>query len=261
MVTDGPGAVKLARSGNTPTSTLQRRRPRTLALDIVESLGDRIREGVLATGDKLPTEAAVMEAFGVSRTVVREAISKLQAAGLVETRHGIGSFVRGLGDPSSFRIDAQQVATLRDVVAVLELRIGIETEAAGLAALRRTAQNLAVMRRSLDAFALAVEQGRDAVAPDFQFHSEIARATQNEHFAGLLATLGTTIIPRARLGPDAVMSPERRDYLKRVNAEHESIHDAIACHDADAARAAMRTHLANSRERRRREAALSDGGA
>lgn len=228
------------------------RRPRTLALGVVESLGERIRDGRLAPGDKLPTEAAVMAEFGVSRTVVREAISKLQAAGMVETRHGIGTFVVGVGDASVFRIEPQQLATLRDVIAVLELRIGIESEAAGLAAQRRTAANLAVMRAALDAFAAAVEAGRDAVAADFQFHAEIARATQNEHFTGLLATLGAQIIPRARLDAVGEVDLAQQSYLRRVNAEHESIYDAIAAQDAEAARAAMRTHLANSRERRRR---------
>ncbi|WP_343051254.1 FadR/GntR family transcriptional regulator [Pseudaquabacterium terrae] len=233
-----------------------RRRPRTLALELVDSLGERIRDGRLATGDKLPTEAAIMGEFGVSRTVVREAISKLQASGLVETRHGIGTFVSGMGE-AAFRIGADQLATLRDVIAVLELRIGVETEAAGLAALRRSEANLAVMREALDTFTQAVGEGRDAIAADLQFHQEIARATQNLHFVQLMSTLGASIIPRARLTPPAdalAQDPERQTYLRRVNAEHESILDAIAAQDPDAARAAMRTHLTNSRERRRRAA-------
>ena len=229
-----------------------RRRPRTLALELVESLGDRIRDGRIAPGDKLPTEAAIMGEFGVSRTVVREALSKLQASGLVETRHGIGTFVVGFGDCAPFRIAPEQFATLRDVIAVLELRIGLETEAAALAAARRRPENLATMRSALDAFSSAIEDGRDAVGPDFQFHLEVARATQNVHFVDLMSTLGTMIIPRARLEPTVVLSDARRDYLKRVNGEHESIYDAVANGDAEAARAAMRTHLANSRERRRR---------
>ena len=236
-----------------------RRRPRTLALELVDALGDRIRDGRLATGAKLPTEAAIMEEFGVSRTVVREAISKLQASGLVATRHGVGTFVVGLGDAAAFRIAPDQFATLRDVIAVLELRIGVETEAAALAAARRTAQNLTDLRSALEAFAAATEAGRDAVGPDFQFHLEIARATQNAHFAELLGTLGSMIIPRARLEPAEPQSPERREYLRRVNGEHESIYDAIAAQDAEAARAAMRTHLANSRERRRRANAQAEG--
>ncbi|WP_428580414.1 FadR/GntR family transcriptional regulator [Piscinibacter sp.] len=237
------------------TDSATARRPRTLALGVVEALSDRIRDGRLAPGTKLPTEAEVMAEFGVSRTVVREALSKLQAGGLVETRHGVGTFVVGPGDASAFRIEPQQLATLRDVIAVLELRIGVETEAAGLAAQRRSEANLSAMRRAIAEFAQAVEEGRDAVAADFQLHTEIARATQNEHFAGLMATLGARIIPRARLDPAEAVDPQRQAYLRRVNAEHESIVDAIAAQDVEAARAAMRTHLANSRERRRRAVA------
>ena len=256
--------VKATRTREYPGALLQPMseapsRPRTRALALVESLGDRIRDGRLAPGDKLPTEAAIMGTYGVSRTVVREAISKLQAAGLVATRHGVGTFVVGFGDSAPFRIPAEQFGTLRDVIAVLELRIGIETEAAALAAQRRTAANLTEMRQALDAFAAALAEGRDAVAPDFRFHVEIARATQNRHFAELMNALGAQIIPRARLEASetpAATSEERRGYLRRVNGEHESIYDAIANRDAEAARAAVRTHLANSRERRRRAASI-----
>lgn len=234
------------------TAATAHRRPRTLALELVEALGDRIRDGRLPPGAKLPTEAAIMAEFAVSRTVVREAISKLQAAGQVQTRHGIGTFVIGLGDTPGFRVGAEQLSTLRDVIAVLELRIGVETEAASLAAMRRTDANLVAMRAALDAVAQALAAGRDAVAADFQFHLEIARATQNSRFSDLMAALGTPSIPRARLDPADELSAERREYLRRVNNEHESIFDAVAAGDAEAARAAMRTHLANSRERRRR---------
>ncbi len=231
---------------------LARRRPRSLAHDVVDALGGRIRDGSLASGEKLPTEAAIMEEFGVSRTVVREAISRLQAAGLVATRHGVGTFVLGLGDPTSFRISPEQLGTLQDVIAVLELRIAVETESAALAAVRRTPANVETLRKALKAFMSALEEGRDAVGADFQFHLEIARATQNHHFLDLMATLGGMMIPRARLEPPGPLTPERQAYLRRVNAEHESIVDAIAQQDPEGARAAMRTHLANSRERRRR---------
>ena len=260
-----------------PAPATARRRPRKLALALVDGLGDRIRDGRLRPGDRLPTESTVMQEFGVSRTVVREAISRLQASGLVRTRHGVGSFVEDLGpaagDAAGFRIGPAQVATLRDVVALLELRIGVETEAAGLAAQRRSAQHLADLRQALDAMHAAIEAGESAVAADFQFHLEISRATQNPHFSQLMAALGMSVIPRARLeaadtladapantpantpaAPPAVAA-ERLAYLRRVQVEHESIFDAIAAQDADGARAAMRTHLANSRERRRRAAA------
>src|SRR3990167_6793831 len=202
------------------TDTPLRRKPRTLALELVESLGDRIRDGRLALGDKLPTEAAIMAEFSVSRTVVREAISKLQASGLVETRHGIGTFVLGLGQAPGFKITPDQFSTLRDVIAVL-------------AAQRRTEANLKAMREALDAVAAAVDAGRDAVAADFQFHLEIARATQNSQFAELMGTLGSMIITRARLAAMDSANDERRQYLRRVNGEHESIYDAIVGQDPD----------------------------
>lgn len=235
--------------------TLPRRRSRTLAQELVSALEQRIQDGRLAPGEKLPTEAAVMAEYGVSRTVVREAISRLQAAGLVSTRHGVGTFVSEAPAPDEpgFRIRPNQLGTLQEVIALLELRIGIETEAAALAAQRRTDEQLLSMRRVLDDLADAIDHGEDAVAADFQFHLEIARATHNGHYLRFMATLGDQVIPRARLdeeSPDA--RAQRQAFLRRVNAEHESILDAIAAGDPEAARAAMRTHLSNSRERRRR---------
>ncbi|CAA9428269.1 MAG: Transcriptional regulator, GntR family, partial [uncultured Ramlibacter sp.] len=199
-----------------------RRRPRSLTADVVQALSDRVRDGRLASGSKLPTEADLMAEFGVSRTVVREAMSKLQAAGVVETRHGVGTFVVGNEEGSVFRIREDQRSTLQDVIAVLELRIGVECESAALAAMRRTPENLQALRSALDAFSAAVDAGRDAVGADFQLHLEIARATQNPHFEKLMSTLGGTMIPRARLQSSEPVSAERQGYLRRVNTEHES---------------------------------------
>jgi DNA-binding FadR family transcriptional regulator len=231
-------------------------RPRSLAAALVGTLAERIRRARWAPGHRLPTEAALMAECGVSRTVVREALSRLQAQGLVETRHGVGTFVAAAVPPAAFpRIAPQRLATLHDVVALLELRIAVETEAAGLAAQRRTEADLRAMRRALAQFLAALGAGQDAVQADFALHHEIARATRNDHFADLLASLGERAIPRARLGPPGAADPGAQAYLRRVHAEHLDIVDAIAARDADAARAAMRLHLGNSRERRRRAAA------
>jgi DNA-binding FadR family transcriptional regulator len=186
--------------------------------------------------------------------VVREAISKLQAAGLVETRHGIGTFVLEQTDTPAFRVNPNQLGTLHDVVALLELRISIETEAAALAAVRRSDENLRVMQEALIAFSNAIEGGRDAIAADFQFHHEIARATQNNHFADMMNSLGSQAIPRARLATDDQQDPPKLNYLRRVHHEHENILNAIAAQDAESARAAMRTHLSNSRDRHKKRA-------
>lgn len=231
------------------------RRSRTRSLELLDTLSARIREGRYSAGERLPTEAGIVGEFGVSRTVVREAISRLQAAGMVETRHGIGTFVIGLGDSTGFRVSPEQMSTLQDVIAVLELRIGIETEAAALAAQRRTEPDIERLRDAVAAFDAAVQAGQDSVAADFQFHQAVSLATQNPRFADMLAALGVGAIPRSRLRPGDDRGADYVAYLKRVNLEHESIAEAIAVGDAEAARAAMRMHLANSRERRRRAAA------
>src|SRR5207244_6340732 len=95
---------------------LRARRPRGLVSEIVESLATSIREGQLQPGDKLPTEAEIMARFDVSRTVVRESLSKLQASGLVETRHGIGTFVLPPQVAGNFKITADDFATVADVI-------------------------------------------------------------------------------------------------------------------------------------------------
>jgi len=246
-----------------PAAPLARRvrRPRGLVMEIVDSLSESIRGGQLQPGDKLPTEAEIMLRFDVSRTVVREALSKLQASGLVETRHGIGTFVspRDLG--GNFRISPQDFATVADVIAVLELRIGLETEAAGLAAQRRSEAGLEAMRAALHAFQSSIEQDSDAVPSDFLFHMEVARATGNRHFSDLMNYLGAMIIPRTRVNTPRHAPEGRLSYLQRVNSEHESIFVAIRNQDAEAARAAMRTHLSNSRERLRKQTlALASAG-
>ncbi|CAN7292933.1 FadR/GntR family transcriptional regulator [Variovorax sp. LjRoot84] len=227
-----------------------RRRGRGLAHGLVDDLGEKIRSQQLKPGDKLPTESAIMQAYGVSRTVVREALSKLQAGGLVETHHGIGTFVLQPKAAGMFRLDASDIATSVDVLAVLELRISLETESAGLAATRRTDEQLAAMREALDDFERNVAVAGDTVAPDFRFHLQIAQATGNPYFADIMSHLGTTIIPRTRI--TAIRNHDRRgEYLSRVNREHEEIYAAIARRDPESARAAMRIHLTNSRERLR----------
>ncbi|QET00977.1 MULTISPECIES: FadR/GntR family transcriptional regulator [Cupriavidus] len=235
-----------------------RRRGRTLAEEVVGNLSESIQQGQLKPGDKLPTESEIMATLGVSRTVVREALSRLQASGMVETRHGIGTFVlaRAAETHSPFRIDPSAMITAMDVLAMLEFRVSLEAEAASLAASRRTDEHLDAMRRALDELKRNAAAGNDAVRSDFEFHLSIARATGNRYFTDIMGHLGTMVIPRSRL---QVNTPEREQYLERVNFEHESIYDAIERRDPEAAKAAMRMHLTNSRERLRKASSMAAG--
>ncbi|WP_404944266.1 FadR/GntR family transcriptional regulator, partial [Pseudomonas syringae] len=103
--------------------TSQDSRQHSLATDLVTELSQRILLGKIAPGQKLPSENQIVREHGVSRTVVREAISKLQASGLVVTHHGIGTFVLERSDQTGLRLKVETVSRVRDII---ELRIGLE---------------------------------------------------------------------------------------------------------------------------------------
>lgn len=222
------------------------RRSRSLTQDLVRVLSAYIAEGQVKLGDKLPTEAEMMQRYGVSRGVVREALSRLQASGRVKTRQGIGSFVVDTPNHSSW-IDPSSIVTFKEVVAVLELRMSLEVEAAGLAAIRRTSAQLIVMEQALNRFHRAT-QPREAALADFSFHQQIARATGNPYFCDIIDHLGSNIIPRTRLNT-IQNHGDQHHYHLGLCREHEQIYTAIERGDAEVARAAMRLHLINSRER------------
>ena len=246
---------------DTPNPLLRpRRKAQSLSQEVVAALSEMIDKGSLKPGDKLPTESEIMHTQGVSRTVVREAISRLQAAGLVETRHGIGTFVLEAKKGANISIDPATITTMRDLLALLELRISLETETAGLAAARRSDAQLQEIRAALDAFRDNQGTGGDTVGPDFRFHFAIANATGNRYFIEIISHLGMGVIPRKRLNTAELAHDQQAAYLDRVQREHEDIFDAIARGDAEAARAAMRNHLTNSRERLRRAQAEAESG-
>ena len=230
---------------------------RNLTQQLVAHLSDLIATGTLAPGAKLSPESEIVRQRGVSRTVVREAISQLQAAGLVTTRHGIGTFVLDNVTRQNFGITPGSVTTLRDVLAMLELRISLETEAAALAAMRRTDEHLAELRKALDSFRERLSSGGETITSDFHFHLGIAKATGNHYFSDILTHLGPSAIPRSRF-PTNERKPEEVKYLARISHEHEDTYNAIVRRDSEAARAALRNHLGNSRERMRRAYHIDD---
>jgi len=229
-----------------------RKKPQSLSQEVVSAISDMIANGSIKPGAKLPTESAIMQSQGVSRTVVREAISRLQAAGLVETRHGIGTFVLEAQKANNIHIDPATITTMKDLLALLELRISLETETAGLAAARRSDAQLEEIRAALDVFHDNLKNGSDTVGPDFRFHFQIANATGNRYFIEIISHLGVGVIPRKRINTAQLARDQQASYLERVQREHEDIYEAIARRDSEAARAAMRNHLTNSRERLRR---------
>lgn len=230
-----------------------RKRSRSLVDGLLEVFEKQIQHGQLEPGDKLPTEAVIMAEQGVSRTVVREAISRLQAAGLVKTRHGIGTFVLSPQQQQNrAQLDPATITTLRDVLDILELRTSLEVEAAGLAAQRRTPSQLEAITAALERMRNNSGDESGAVDADFQFHLRIAEATNNRYFGENMNYLGAVMIPRTRVNFAKLSGGSQSEYLSSINREHDDICAAIARQDSDAARAAMRMHLTNSRERLRK---------
>jgi GntR family transcriptional regulator, transcriptional repressor for pyruvate dehydrogenase complex len=240
-------------------SKIALRRPASLAVQLADELRKRLESGELKPGDRLPSELELMEAYGVSRTVVREAISSLKAENLVSTQQGVGAFVERSSPSVSFRISHEDLDAIKELIDLLELRISIEAETAALAAERRSEQQLQSIRDSLDELTRCIRASQDHVESDFRFHMEIAHASGNHYFSDLFGYLGPRLIPRSNIKSFAEDSVMRDAYLQRVNREHEDIFEAILRQDPEAARSAMRVHLVNSRERLRFAYEQADG--
>ena len=210
---------------------------------LVNTLIAQIESGDLAPGQRLPTEQEIVAATGVSRTVVREALASLRARGLITTRQGLGAFVAKDPPPRTFSILPDDLESIDEVLRVLELRMGIEVEAAGLAAERRSDDALRQMNSRLDALDAAVRAGSAGLEEDFGFHRAILAATQNANFTRLFDTFGSAMVPRQWTRLDRMTDTEREKYLARMQHEHRAILAAIEARDVNAARRAMRSHL------------------
>src|SRR3984893_1846424 len=228
--------------------------PRSLTDQLAALITADIVEGRLASGSRLPTEQEMVAANGVSRTVVREAVAALRADGLVTGRQGVGAFVAA-NVRRPFRIDVDGLRSLRQAIEVMELRTGIEIEAAGLAAERGTAAQIRKIAHAYEAVDLAIDRGETAVDEDFAFHVIIAEATGNPQFPRFLEYLGRSIIPRKTVHVNSPNMPNNRAYLRTFQEEHGDILGAIRALAARKARASRRRHLANSRKRYKKLAA------
>jgi DNA-binding FadR family transcriptional regulator len=158
--------------------------PRNLTGELVRRLTEEITGGRFAPNEQLPTEQDMIASFGVSRTVVREAIAALKAEGLVEARQGAGIFVANNPRPP-FRIDPMSIRCVGDVLQLMELRISVEVEAAGLAAARRITVQMRVIKQALQDFKRAMHASQAAVEADFEFHCAVGAATNNVFFPEL----------------------------------------------------------------------------
>jgi GntR family transcriptional repressor for pyruvate dehydrogenase complex len=222
----------------------------TLADQVTSVLAQQIRAGEFAPDTRLPSEMELTERFAVSRTVIREAISRLKSEGLVGSQRGSGTVVLGANPATPFRLDLQ-VDDVRDsiqaVLRVIELRRGVEGEMAALAAQRRTRDQSRAIQQALKAIDRAAVEGRDGVQEDFAFHAAISVAAHNPLYTSLVQFLSQFLHAAIRVA--RINEARRDDFQQQVRSEHAAIAQAIADGDATAARAAALQHMENSAHR------------
>lgn len=234
---------------------------RSLTSEVTTRLLAEISSGRLSPGQRLPTEQELMQSMKVSRTVVREAISALKAQGLVITRQGSGAFVSAVPAPKTFTLEPEMLRSLDAVINVLELRLAVEAEAAGIASLRGEDDALQAIKDAHAAFEAAIDRGETAADEDFAFHLAIANATGNPKFTEFLKFLGAYVIPRQTLRVWEMTFSSKAEYLARIKLEHGRIVAAIVDRKPDLARSAMREHLTLAAARYRSFATAAQNGA
>ncbi|MFF3495509.1 FadR/GntR family transcriptional regulator [Streptomyces sp. NPDC002795] len=222
--------------------------PVRLADRVAAMLTQEIESGRLTEGDKLPTEVELVKQLGVSRTVIREAVSRLRNAGLVEPRQGRGVFVlpRRIR-PLDLEAGAESPGTLAKVLQIVEVRRAMEAEAAHLAATRAQPADIVRMRAALAAIDTAVAAGGDGTDEDLAFHRSIAESTGNPVLVSTVHYLGE--VSRGGIRVTRANEARRDDFFEAVRQEHQAILTAVESADPKAARTAARRHMKHAATR------------
>ena len=215
----------------------------------MESLKAQILDGNLKPGTKLPSAKEIEGQAGVSRSVVREAISALKAEGLVVSRQGVGVFVTNSAKKQKFEIEDEEFGSIEDTLKILELRMAVELEMVAMAAKNRTKKQMHTIWKCLEAFDKQVATGNDAVKEDLQFHLSVAEASGNPYFARFIKYIGEGVIHAREINTNFEKSLDIESYLHIIQDEHQAIAQAIEDQDSEAAQEAIRSHLGNSRAR------------
>jgi len=206
--------------------------------EIVSQIQDLIIQEQLQPGDKLPPERQLIKQFGVSRTVVREAIRALEEKGLVEVKHGRGVYVAQLSSDSV----SESLALLfrvrkSSLMALLEVREILEVEIAGLAAQRATEEDKEEMEQALRHEAELLDSLGEYVEADLRFHELLTKAAHNEVLPILLNPLAELLRESRRV------TSEPPGSTKLSLQGHREIFKAVKNGDKEQAREAMRQHF------------------
>ena len=200
----------------------------------------------LSPGDRLPSEARLAETFGMSRTIVREALVRLAADGITEARRGAGSYVTRC--PSERLGAYMPLDGLAATLGTYEVRFVVEAEAARLAAQRRSSDDLALIEERMAALRRALLSSAPAHDEDWLLHRAILEATGNDAFVAIFDQLQDKVMRILRAGVD-ISRTRPPHVIEAMTEEHAAIVDAIRTQDGDGAALAMRWHLWQGRKR------------
>jgi GntR family transcriptional repressor for pyruvate dehydrogenase complex len=218
-----------------------------LSVQVAEQLASAIRKGKLKQGDKLPTEAQLVSQFEVSRTVVREALSRLKSLGLIDSQQGSGIYVSAPSPFQPLNFDVKHAASREAVIQIVEVRRALEAECASLAAIKRTPEDIQFIHQSLDQLDQAVARGEDGVEEDVQFHRAIANAAGNPFLISTLDYLAQFLREGTRV--TRANEARRQDFASAVRHEHHAIAQAIEAGDSKLAHRAATLHMKNAAKR------------
>lgn len=235
------------------------RRP-SLADDVSQKLSRMILEGDLAAGEQLPTEQSLAESFGVARTVVREAVSRLKHDGMIDSRQGVGAFVAEASARSAFRISPACFEKRQKLLEILQLRTGISSEAAGLAALHRSDADLDFMKAAYSEMESSLSEGDKGaekhILAERAFYQRIAEASGNQYITEFLSMLDARI--DLELRSVAIKNARVTEWSSDVLAEHNAVFEAIRSRNENAASQAVRYHYTLAAQRLADRADLAD---
>jgi GntR family transcriptional repressor for pyruvate dehydrogenase complex len=216
------------------------------AARVFGALSQSILTGYLAPKTKLPSETELARHFRVSRPVVREALKRLRDEALIESVRGSGSYVRL--PPEAALAAPTTSAEISHILHGVELRLVIEPEAAALAALRRSRDDLQRLALTVDAFARATAAGEPTHAHDYGFHEAISRATANPRLLSAIRALEFDVSHAVQVWRH--LGRIRTDMrMEDAVDEHRAILESIRQQDAEGARRAMRGHIEKARVR------------
>ena len=218
----------------------------SLADQVYDQLLAKILEEEYPVHSRLPTEEALAQSFGVSRPIVRMALSRLRDDGIVQSRRGSGSYV--LRCPDRQLISFVPLESVSDVQRCYEFRIDVEGAAAAWAARRRDDEDLAAMDEAFKVMEQTYHQNELGVEADQKLHLAVARATKNPFFSSVLESLGEQIAFGVKLSRSLTLldSPVRQEL---VLSEHRAILEAIRLRQPEVAQACMRHHITAAKDR------------